>query len=217
MNLAALPPVDGAQAVVTAIADTNDESLDRCLGLIEELQSCHVRNVRVFRGRNAAQDLFSANVCDVCIIATPNFNHISIFEAIAKYAVSTMHVLCEKPLCTTLDDCRRVLKINENRKGFILVGLEYSYMSVSHRSLISSLPWCSTLVVRYCWGADKFATYPSPLFELPLFLYRPPIARVIRDTRADVVGRPQMVAIREHRCVYSIHPTKSMLNTEIVA
>lgn len=133
LNLASLPAVGGAKAVVTAIADTNDESIDTCLKLIAELEVDHLREVQAFRGWSAAKDLVSSGLCDVCIIATPNFNHISIFETIAKHAPSSMNVLCEKPLCTTLDDCRRVLEINSGRKGFILVGLEYSYMFVNYQ------------------------------------------------------------------------------------
>lgn len=64
-------------------------------------------------------------------------------------------MLVEKPLCTTLEHCRKAIKLSRAHGGLIRVGLEYSYM--------------------------------------------PPVARLIRDCRAGVVGSPRMAAIREHR------------------
>lgn len=39
-----------------------------------------------------------------------------------------MHILVEKPLCTTLRDCREIINLSEQRRGLTFVGLEYSYM-----------------------------------------------------------------------------------------
>lgn len=61
---------------------------------------------------------------DAVIIATPNFTH----AAILKDAFQTdKHILCEKPLCTTFDDCRWVVEAAERHPGLVWVGMEYRY------------------------------------------------------------------------------------------
>ena len=39
-----------------------------------------------------------------------------------------LHVLVEKPLCTTVDDCYTILELAEGRDAITWVGLEYRYM-----------------------------------------------------------------------------------------
>jgi predicted dehydrogenase len=89
---------------------------------------------------------------DALVVASPNHTHVDVLLAVID---SGIPVLCEKPLCTTVADCRRVMEAAAERGSLVWVGLEYRYM--------------------------------------------PPIARLIREVRAGVVGVPRMVAIREHR------------------
>ena len=48
-------------------------------------------------------DLINADLADVYVIATPNFNHINILRDIIK---TNAIYLIEKPLCTTVKDCQ---------------------------------------------------------------------------------------------------------------
>ena len=41
--------------------------------------------------------------CDAFIVATPNYQHHELLVELLPLA--KMHVLCEKPLCTTIQDC----------------------------------------------------------------------------------------------------------------
>ena len=64
--------------------------------------------------------------CDAVVVATPNMTHAEVLLDVL--AVDGLHVLVEKPLCTTVADCRRVMAAAEGRRGVVWVGLEYRYM-----------------------------------------------------------------------------------------
>ena len=70
-------------------------------------------------------DLLEAGLVDAVVIATPNFTHVDVLGA----ALATdLHILVEKPLCTTIDDCRKVIDWAKDRKAVTWVGMEYRYM-----------------------------------------------------------------------------------------
>lgn len=74
------------------------------------------------------KELLDSGLCDVLVVSTPNMTHCEILLDIIKYP-KPHHVLVEKPLCTTVADCRKVLDAAKNRPGVIIqVGLEYRYM-----------------------------------------------------------------------------------------
>jgi len=62
---------------------------------------------------------------DAVIVATPNHTHARVLEDVFQ---RDCHVLVEKPLCTTLDDCRRVAERADTHSGIVWVGMEYRYM-----------------------------------------------------------------------------------------
>jgi myo-inositol 2-dehydrogenase/D-chiro-inositol 1-dehydrogenase len=62
---------------------------------------------------------------DAVIIAAPNFTHASILKDVFQ---TDKHILCEKPLCTTFDDCRWVVEAAERHPALFWVGMEYRYM-----------------------------------------------------------------------------------------
>lgn len=70
-------------------------------------------------------DLVEAGVCEGVVIATPNFTHADLLTDLLP---TDLHILVEKPLCTTVDDCRRVLAAADGRSAVTWVGLEYRYM-----------------------------------------------------------------------------------------
>ncbi|MDG2026615.1 MAG: Gfo/Idh/MocA family oxidoreductase [Acidimicrobiales bacterium] len=98
------------------------------------------------------RDLIDAGVCDAVVIASPNMTHVDVLGDVLQ---TELHVLVEKPLCTTVEDCYTVMDLAAAREAITWVGLEYRYI--------------------------------------------PPIAKLIEDVDDGAVGRPRMVAIREHR------------------
>ncbi len=111
-NIAA---IDGAR--VTALADPDERS--RRWGL----KSCPDNwQPQVYEDYS---DLLAANICDVVVIASPNFTHRKVLDAIFE---TDLHVMVEKPMCTTMADCRHVVERARHHAGLVWVGLEYRYM-----------------------------------------------------------------------------------------
>ncbi len=67
---------------------------------------------------------------DAVLIASPNMTH----AAVALDVLTTrpdLHLMIEKPLCTTVEDCRSLIAARDARgegAGIVWVGLEYRYM-----------------------------------------------------------------------------------------
>ena len=105
--------IDGA--LVTAVADPDKGSREiakKTLGA----------EVTIFENHN---QLLSSGLVDVVIVSTPNFTHVDVL----KDALATdLHIFIEKPLCTTIDDCVKVMEWSKNRKSLVWMGLEYRYM-----------------------------------------------------------------------------------------
>lgn len=131
--------VDGAE--ITAIADPDPGSREAAASLVPTATRY-----------TSHEALIADGDCDVVVVASPNMTHIDVLRDLLA---TDLHILVEKPLCTTVPDCYEVLDLAEGRNAITWVGLEYRYM--------------------------------------------PPIARLIEEVDAGVVGRPRMVAIREHR------------------
>jgi myo-inositol 2-dehydrogenase/D-chiro-inositol 1-dehydrogenase len=116
-NLLHLP-----QAEVVAICDTNEESLRRAAGLFQDSGVAQFSDYR---------DVLAVNGIDVLVIATPNHTHVDI---VLNALETRCHILIEKPLCTSVLDCLRVIE-KESEVGFadrvVWVGLEYRYMPVT--------------------------------------------------------------------------------------
>ena len=78
--------------------------------------------VRVFTDHN---EMFASGLIDVAIIATPNFTHVDVLKDALK---TDLHVFIEKPLCTTIEDCLKVIEWSKDRKALVWMGLEYRFM-----------------------------------------------------------------------------------------
>ena len=112
-HIANLKAFDGA--VVTAVADPDAHSLARAVDACDG-------EVATFADHRA---LLDADVCDAVVVASPNMTHVDVLlDVVAR----DVHVLVEKPLCTTIEDCRRVIDVAEGRDALVWVGLEYRYM-----------------------------------------------------------------------------------------
>ena len=102
-------------AEVVALCDSHEPSINSSLEIINN-------NVQVFQNH---LELINANIVDAYIIATPNFTHIDILKDIVQ---TKAHLLVEKPLCTTIDDCMEFKKLANGYPGVIWTAMEYRYM-----------------------------------------------------------------------------------------
>ncbi len=103
-------------AAVTAIADPDAASREAGLA------ACQDDSVAVFEYHS---DLVASGRCDAVVVVSPNMTHA---EILADLLPTDLHVLVEKPLCTTVEDCREVVKASAARDALLWVGLEYRYM-----------------------------------------------------------------------------------------
>ena len=110
-NVMAVP---GAE--ITAIADP-------FAGSQEQAQQILGDGLAVF---DHHRQLIDSGLCDAVIISTPNHTHAEVMLDVME---SDLHLLVEKPLCTTVADCRRVIQAQEGRKALAWMGLEYRYMA----------------------------------------------------------------------------------------
>ena len=62
---------------------------------------------------------------DALVIASPNHTHAAL---LADVFATDLHVLVEKPLCTTIDDCHALLDASARHRGLVWVGLEYRFV-----------------------------------------------------------------------------------------
>jgi len=102
-------------AEVVAICDTNENSRKQTESLVKDSTKFY----------NDLNELISKNIADAYIIATPNFTHINVLEHILK---TNKHLLIEKPLCTTTEDCKKFEILSKNYSKIIWTGMEYRYM-----------------------------------------------------------------------------------------
>lgn len=106
-------------AVVTALADPDAASRQRGLAAADSGD-----DVVAYSDH---RELLRSNRCDAVVIATPNHTHVDILHDVLA---TDLHVLVEKPLCTTVDDCRSVIEAASQGPAdrVVWMGLEYRYM-----------------------------------------------------------------------------------------
>lgn len=102
-NFSSLPDVN-----VVAIVDPRPERL--------RAARANFPRVRTFRHHH---DLLKTRDLDCVVVATPTCSHARIVEDALQ---AGMHVLCEKPLSSTVDDARRLIEIAEKGGRFLMVG-----------------------------------------------------------------------------------------------
>lgn len=107
--------IDGAE--VTAIADPEKSSQEWAAGSMRDRS-----NLAIFDHHN---DLLDSGLVDAVVIASPNMTHKAVLDDVLGRDV---HVLIEKPLCTTVADCKSVIETAKDHPGVVWMGLEYRYM-----------------------------------------------------------------------------------------
>jgi len=133
-DIAALPG-----AVAVAVADPHPASL-------EAARAAAGSDIATY---DAPAALLERDDLDAVVIASPNHTHHEVLDQIWG---RDLHVLVEKPLCTTLADCLDVRARAVEHPGIVWVGLEYRYIDAVARLLdevragTAGRPW--TLSIR---------------------------------------------------------------------
>ena len=115
-HLRNLLAIDGVE--ITAISDPNAEPL----GWARKTLEGSPHRPREFSDH---RKLVESGLVDAVIVASPNFTHKVVLEDVLR---TNLHVLVEKPLCTTVEDCEQVVELAAKRDAVTWVGLEYRYM-----------------------------------------------------------------------------------------
>lgn len=71
------------------------------------------------------REMLDAVELDAVVVASPNYTHKAILDDLLGQEV---HILCEKPLCTKVDDAFEVAERAEAHPGVFWVAMEYRYM-----------------------------------------------------------------------------------------
>ncbi|GJM38819.1 MAG: hypothetical protein DHS20C19_21860 [Acidimicrobiales bacterium] len=104
--------VDGAE--ISALADPDAASRESAAALVP--------GATVYADHT---QLIQDDVCDAVVLASPNMTHL---EVLTDLLATDLHILVEKPLCTTVEDCYTVIELAEGRDALTWVGLEYRYI-----------------------------------------------------------------------------------------
>ncbi len=72
------------------------------------------------------RDLLASGLVDAVVVASPNHTHRDVLLDVFTHP--QLHVLVEKPLCTTMAHCREVRAAAAAHRGVVWMGLEYRYM-----------------------------------------------------------------------------------------
>ncbi len=107
---------------VTALFDPDDEQLS--------LSAALAPDAAIYK--NLA-DLLKDTRVDAFVIASPNHTHIDILKQILPG--DSRAILAEKPLCTTIEDCRTIAELTQKYRAPIWVAMEYRYMPAITRLL----------------------------------------------------------------------------------
>ena len=102
-------------SVVTALVDPEPRSIARA-------QAAAGGDVRVFESPAA---LATSGTVDAVLVASPNFTHHDVLQPLLD---ARLHILCEKPLATTLADAREITARVAGYDQVFWTGMEYRFM-----------------------------------------------------------------------------------------
>jgi myo-inositol 2-dehydrogenase / D-chiro-inositol 1-dehydrogenase len=104
--------LDGAR--VTALADTDADMMAKAAAMTDgtPLQT------------DDFETLLGDDGPDALVIATPNFHHINVLDSALD---AGKPILCEKPLCISLDDTQKVMQHVAHHELIFQVGMEYRF------------------------------------------------------------------------------------------
>ncbi len=105
---------------IVAFADPNETSR----GWARDTAGPDAREYKDYR------DLLDDSEVDAVVISTPNHTHVDVLMDVFQ---TSKHILVEKPLCTTIEDCFKIEEAAAKHPGVVWVGMEYRYMPATAR------------------------------------------------------------------------------------
>jgi myo-inositol 2-dehydrogenase/D-chiro-inositol 1-dehydrogenase len=102
-------------AMVVAVSDPDE-------GMRNSARALAGQGCRAFADHRA---LIDAGLCDAFVVVSPNHTHASILADLLPVGKP---ILVEKPLCTTVEDCRATLNLAGQTRTPVWVAMEYRYM-----------------------------------------------------------------------------------------
>ena len=114
-------------AAVVAISDPHGPSRELAQACVASNSPAQAEALGVYESH---ADLLARDDLDAVVIASPNFTHA---DVLADALAAEVHVMVEKPLCTTVEDAVRVRGLAADRSAggsplMCWVALEYRYM-----------------------------------------------------------------------------------------
>jgi predicted dehydrogenase len=133
-------------AVVTAIADPTESSL----GWARDALGDKAGDVRSFA---TAQEMAASGLVDAVVVSSPNHTHRAVLEPLFD---AGLHILCEKPLATTIEDARWIVDRAATSERVFWTAMEYRYMPPAaefiaqvHRGRVGALKMLSIREHRF--------------------------------------------------------------------
>jgi predicted dehydrogenase len=105
-------------AKVVALADPVEASLSRSLATLGDAAA----GVETYA---SAEAMLAGSALDAVMVVSPNHTHRQVLEPLFAADVA---ILCEKPLCTTVEDARWAAEQAAARKAVFWTGMEYRFM-----------------------------------------------------------------------------------------
>jgi myo-inositol 2-dehydrogenase/D-chiro-inositol 1-dehydrogenase len=106
------------EAQVTALVDPVASSIDAALDTLGNA----AEGVARF---DTVEAMLAADMVDAVMIVSPNFTHRTVLEPLFGRPIA---ILCEKPLCTTVEDARWAMQRAADHPAVFWTGMEYRYM-----------------------------------------------------------------------------------------
>jgi len=105
-------------AEVVALVDPTPQSLTSAKRVLGE----RAASVTEFTD---IKDMVRSGSLDAVIVASPNHTHV---DTLAPLLATDIHILCEKPLCSSVEDAARIAQKAQSHGGVFWVGMEYRFM-----------------------------------------------------------------------------------------
>ena len=97
----------------------NDANLYAICDVAQSQIDERLKEFKVERTCNDYRELVSDPNVDVAILVTPDYYHLEMTEAFLR---AGKHVLCEKPMALTMEECERMIQVSKECDKLLMVG-----------------------------------------------------------------------------------------------
>lgn len=141
-----------------AIEQSPECSLTAAFDVNKEMGKELAGDVQVFA---SAEELFASDACDAVVISTPTNFHAELSIAALE---SGKHVLVEKPMASSLEECKRMLAVSRQTGKVLTIGFNHRYFSAikEMRDAIRSEAIGKLSYIRAYAGHTGLSEFKSP-------------------------------------------------------